>query len=267
MNMLKIDHLQLDEDDERDNLIMKLQAVNEKLKFKLKDLEVMVDQTYDNAIKATKGNINSHRDWDTQDETLKEKDKQLREFQAQIEGCKKNVKKLKGRLNALTNMEKMTQVDNELKDAQRIRKELEDEVRMLHKYQTKALKSKAENNDYEEQMQKLSTELSSLRDNYRQMAIDNKEKEIAQKEQHKKLVDAREKNSKLKRILIAIKNNKDPFTEINNVEEMAASKRKEIESYDQTMKSEDKRHKLKLKKLEEQKTELENEIQELEQVG
>ena len=88
MNKLKLDKMELDEDDERDNLIMRLQEVNEKLKFKLKDLEVVVEQTVEKAYKAAKGNINTHREWDTQDEGLKEKDRQLREYQAQIEGCK-----------------------------------------------------------------------------------------------------------------------------------------------------------------------------------
>lgn len=38
MNNLHIDDLQLDDEDERDNLILKLQGVNEKLKSKLTDL-------------------------------------------------------------------------------------------------------------------------------------------------------------------------------------------------------------------------------------
>ena len=154
MNKLKIDQLELDEDDERDNLIVKLQEVNEKLKFKLKDLEVIVEQTVKKAYTTGK-----EKD-DGEDESIKEKDREIREYQAQIEGCKKTIKKLKNRLNALTNMEKMTQVSNELRDSQRKRKELEDEVKMLQRYQAKALKSKAQDTGFEDQMNRLSTELT-----------------------------------------------------------------------------------------------------------
>jgi chromosome segregation ATPase len=226
----------------------------------------MVEQTYENAIKVSKGTINSHREWDNEDESLIEKDRALRDYQSHIEACKKNVKKLKGKLEVFSNMEKMTQVENELKDAQRKRKDLEDEVKMLSKYQTKALKSKAEDNDYEEQMDKLTGELTAHKDIYRQQAINNKKKEIVQKEHHKKLVDAREKNSKLKRILIAVKNNKDPFADMSSPENSIASRKKEVESYEQAIKSEDKRHKQNLKKLEEQRGDYEQEILDLEQV-
>ena len=254
--------MELDEDDERDALILKLQEVNEKLKFKLKDLEVVVEQT----VESNKGQINTHREWDTQDDTLKEKDKQLKEYQVQIEACKKTVRGLKNRLSALTNMEKMVNVNNELKDAERRRKELEDEVRILkknNKYQEKALGKLADDTDYESKMQALSNELASLKEQYKTMGKEHKAKEMAQLEHHKKLVAAEEENARLKRILIALKNHKDPFEGLNNMEELLQGGRKEVDAYEQAIKSEEKRHKLKLKKMEESKQAIEEEIKEL----
>lgn len=267
MNKLKLDQLELDEDDERDSLIVKLQEVNEKLKFKLKDLEVMVENTVEKAYKAAKGNINTHREWDTGDETLKQKDKQLREYQAQIEACKKTVRGLRNKLNALTNTEKMVNVNNELKDAERRRKALEDEVKILkknNKYQEKALGKLADDTDYESKMHTLSEELNNLKDEYKTMGKEHKAKEMAQMEHHKKLVSTEEENARLKRILIALKNHKDPFEGLNNMEDIIQGGKKEVETYESAVKSEEKRHVAKMKKLEESKEEIKKEIEELE---
>jgi prefoldin subunit 5 len=149
MNKLNIEDMELDSDDERgnyihkillrlithiiDSLIGKLKEVNEKLKFKLKELEKIVQDTVDKAYTAAKGSINTHRLWDTEDDTLKEKEQEIREYQGQIEICKKKIKGLKSRLNALTHMEKMVNVNNQLKDSERTRKKLEDEVKVLEK--------------------------------------------------------------------------------------------------------------------------------------
>lgn len=267
MNKLKIDQLDLDDDNDRDALILKLQEVNEKLKLKLKDLEDVVEATVEKAYKAAKGSINTHRDWDTQDETLKDKDRQLREYQAQIEACKKTVRGLKNRLNALTNMDKMVHVNNELKDAERTRKQLEDEVQILQKnnnYQARALGKLADDTDYESKIATLNDELGALKEQYRQMGKEHKAKEMVYLEHHKKLVGVEEENVRLNRILIALKNNKDPFEGLNSAEEQLQGGRKEVDAYEQAAKAEEKRHKLKMKKLEEARDAVHTEIAELE---
>lgn len=267
MNKLNIDKLDLDEDDDRDALIIKLQEVNEKLKYKLKDLEQVVEATVEKSYKAAKGTINTHREWDTQDETLKEKDRQLREYQAQIEVCKKTVKGLKNRLSALTNLDKMVHVNNELKDAERIKNQLEDEVRILQKnndYQAKALGKLADDVDYETKITTLNTELGSLREEYKKLGKEHKAKEMIFMEHHKRMVSVEEENARLKRILIALKNNKDPFEGLDNTEELLRNAKKEVDSYEQAIKAEDKRHQLKTKKLEDMKSTIQQEVSELE---
>ena len=266
MNKLRISELALDEDDDRDALIVKLQDVNEKLKIKLKDLEVLVENTVEKAYQAAK-QTSSQREWEPQTEELAEKDNKIKQYQREIEHYKKTVRGLKNRMNALTNMDKMVTVNNQLKDAERRRKTMEDEVKILkknNKYQERALGRLADDTDYESKMQSLSQELSSLRDEYRQMGKDNKAKEITQMEHHQKMVSAEEENARLKRILIALKNNKDPFDGNNNVDDLVLSGKKEVEGYEQAIKSEDKRHKMKLKKLEDLKEEIKNETKELE---
>lgn len=266
MNKLKIDQLDLDEDNDRDALIIKLQEVNEKLKYKLKDLEQVVEATVEKSYKAAKGTINTHRDWDTQDETLKEKDRQLREYQAQIEVCKKTVKGLKNRLSALTNLDKMVHVNNELKDAERIKSQLEDEVRILQKnndYQAKALGKLADDVDYETKITTLNTELNTLREEYKKMGKEHKAKEMIFMEHHKRMVSVEEENARLKRILIALKNNKDPFEGLDNTEELLRNAKKEVESYELAIQAEEKRHQLKMKKLEETKSSVTQEIADL----
>jgi chromosome segregation ATPase len=226
----------------------------------------MVQNTVEKAYKAAKTS-SSHRDWEPQTEELKQKEQLLKEYQQQIELQKKKVRGLKNRLNALTNMEKMVHVNNELTDAERRRKKLEDEVRILkknNKYQEKALGKLADDTDYETKLQMLSQELSTLRDEYRQMGKDHKAKELAQMDHHQRLVSVEEENSRLKRILIALKNNKDPFEGTNDIEEMMQGGKKEVESYEQSIKSEEKRHKIKMKKMEEAKEAVRKEIEELE---
>ena len=251
LKRLKVDGMDSDDEDERERLLDRIQEV--------------IQMNYKAIDKAAKGTINTHRDWDTQDEGIKEKSKKLKDYQSQIEVYKKTIKGLKNRLNALTNMEKMVHVTNELKDSERVRKQLEDQVRILqrNKYQTKALSKLTDDTDYESKMKSLNDELNNLKEQYKQMAKDHKEEETAQLEHHKKLVAAEEENARLKRILIALKNNKDPFDGINDMEEVIQNAKKEVQAYEQAEKSEDKRHKFKMKKLAETKQSLNTEIEEL----
>ena len=234
----------------------------------IKRLEKSVEVTLERAYKAAKAPINTHREWDTQDETLKQKDKELRELQVQIEGYKKKLRAIKNRRMAtMKNMEKMADISNELKDSERIRKELEDWLKVLqknNKQQEKALTKLTDDTDYESKIRALSDELKSLKEQYRLMEKEHKAEEAVQLEHHKKLVAAEEENVRLKRIMIALKNNIDPFDGINDITEVIEGGKKEVQAYEQANKSEEKRHALKMKKLAESKESLNKEIADLE---
>jgi hypothetical protein len=102
--------------------------------------------------------------------------------------------------------------------------------------------------DYETKMKNLNEELLNLKEEYREMGKEHKVKEMGQMEQHQKLVTAEEENLRLKRILIAVKNNKSPFEGLDNEAELLESAQKEVNSYESAIKSEERRHKQHLRK-------------------
>ena len=76
---MDLDGMGLDEDDERDGLIYKLEDVNWKLIEKLRWLEQVVTETVDKAYTASKRGVTSHREWDQDgDEDLKSKNRTLK---------------------------------------------------------------------------------------------------------------------------------------------------------------------------------------------
>ena len=60
MDDIDLDDLQLNEDDMRDSLIMRLQEVNQKLMDKLVKLEQVVEATVEKAYQATKRSTSTH---------------------------------------------------------------------------------------------------------------------------------------------------------------------------------------------------------------
>ena len=250
MVQLKIDHLDLDEDNERDSLIITLQEVNEKLKYKLKDLESLAEKTVSKAYDVVKGTIESHRHWDTQDETLIQKDKELKDCQAQIEGYKKTVNSLKQKLKTLTNLDKMASINNELIDVQKTKLQLEEKIVILQKnanHQDKALDKLTGDIDYNGKLSSLNNDVNSLKEEYKQLDRELKAKESENMEHHKLLVAAETENIRLKRLLISLKNNKNPNNSLNSQDSSVQLVKRDIEKYENTIKSEDKRHLAKIK--------------------
>lgn len=134
MANLGVDDLELDEDDDRDALILKLQEVNEKLMDKLVKLEQVVEQTVEKAYNATKRNISTHRNWeDDGDDSIKQKNKQIKQIQQTINGHKKTISSLKVQLSTLSGADRMVALRNELKDTERQRKQLETDVALVEK--------------------------------------------------------------------------------------------------------------------------------------
>ena len=82
---LNIDDLDIDESNERDKNILEFQEINENLIYKLIDLEEIAKSAVLRAYSVAKGRVETHRHWDTQDETLIAKDAELKEYQAKIE--------------------------------------------------------------------------------------------------------------------------------------------------------------------------------------
>jgi hypothetical protein len=75
--------MDIDEEDDRDYMIQRLNDVNNKLIDKLTRLESVVESTVQKAYEATKRNFSSHRDWENDlDDDVKDKAKQI----AQIHG-------------------------------------------------------------------------------------------------------------------------------------------------------------------------------------
>ena len=67
------------------NNILEFQEINENLIYKLIDLEEIAKSAVSRAYSVAKGRVETHRHWDTQDETLIAKDAELKEYQAKIE--------------------------------------------------------------------------------------------------------------------------------------------------------------------------------------
>ena len=68
--------MDLNEEDDREYMIIKLNEVNNRLVEKLERLETVVQSTIQKAYQATKRNYSSHREWDADlDEETKEKSK------------------------------------------------------------------------------------------------------------------------------------------------------------------------------------------------
>ena len=122
---LDLDAMDLDDDDERDGLIVKLEDVNRKLIDKLRRLEQVVTETVDKAYTASKRGVASHREWDQDgDDDLRGKNRQLKGLQGQINRDKKKIQQLKARIDNISGADKLVNAMNELKHATRVRDEL-----------------------------------------------------------------------------------------------------------------------------------------------
>lgn len=108
LEKLKVDELDLNEEDDRDYMISRLNDVNNKLITKLERLEMVVEQTVQKAYEATKRNYSSHREWENDlDDSTKDKSKQINHIQAQINTHKKTINQLKLRLSTVSGAEKL----------------------------------------------------------------------------------------------------------------------------------------------------------------
>ena len=89
---LKVDELELNDEDDRDYMITRLNDVNNKLIEKLERLEQVVEQTVQKAYEATKRNFSSHREWENDlDDDTKDKSKQIQQIHAQVNTHKKTI--------------------------------------------------------------------------------------------------------------------------------------------------------------------------------
>lgn len=81
MDSLKIDEMDLTEEDDREYMIIKLNEVNLWLIEKLERLESVVESTVQKAYQATKRNYSSHREWEADlDDDTKEKSKRIQQI-------------------------------------------------------------------------------------------------------------------------------------------------------------------------------------------
>ena len=197
--------------DERDDLIERLKDVNTSLRAKVGDLQEVVEKAVEKAKQATRQVINTHREWGSASEEVKEREKQLKAYQAQINGYKKEISSLKNRIDSLSNTEKMIDLENDLRHSERRRKELEKQKKVLeanNKEQQKELNRLAGDVDYENKIRNLLEELKGQKEKYRKLEKDHRAKEGGVRKHHEEMMKIEEENIRLKRMKIALKNNR-----------------------------------------------------------
>lgn len=172
LESLGIEGMPLDPDDDRDRLIQKLNEVNEKLLEKLERLETVVEQTVDKAYQASKRNFSSHREWDNdQDEDIKARNKKIKQIQATVNADKKKIATLKLKLASISSADRLIKLQNEYKDSERIKTNLEIDVATMERnirHQQKYLNQIAGDTDYESKIDELKKQLQQSKDFYKQ---------------------------------------------------------------------------------------------------
>ena len=108
LETLGIEDMELDDDDDRDKLILKLNEVNKKLIEKLERLEAVVSQTVEKANETSKKTSKSHRDWENYED-----DGQVKKIQAQINSHKKTINGLKLKLSAISSADRLIELRNQ----------------------------------------------------------------------------------------------------------------------------------------------------------
>ena len=115
---------------------------------------------------------------------------------------------LKNKLKSWANLHKIDALNNELKDAERVKIQLENDIRVLQRkagYQGKAIGKLTGEVDYEGKLSSLAEELEWLKEEHKELEREQKEKEARNLEYHKNLLDVEKENIRLKRLLISLK--------------------------------------------------------------
>ena len=193
---LAIEEMELDDDDDRDRLILKLHEVNKKLIEKLERLEAVVSQTVEKANETSKRSNKSHRQWESTED-----DKQVQKIQHEINGHKKTISGLKLKLQAISSADRLVELRNHFKDSERRKEELEVDVATMERnirHQQKYLNQMAGDADYETKIKELKEQLADAKENYKQTIRDHKNKDDQQKIEHEKMISLEEEHAKLK---------------------------------------------------------------------
>lgn len=156
--------MELDDDDDRDKLILKLHEVNKKLIEKLERLEAVVSQTVEKAHETTKKTAVSHRDWENgADDDVKAKNKQIKKIQNEINSHKKTIAGLKLKLSSISSADRLVELRNEFSNSERIKSALEVDVATMERnirHQQKYLNQMAGDADYDTKISELKEQLA-----------------------------------------------------------------------------------------------------------
>lgn len=266
MDAFVIEDYELDEDNERDSLIIRLNEVNSKLFEKLQKLEDVVEQTVQKAYQATRSNAASHREWEKDaDDDIKSKNKAIASMSSQISHHKKTIAGLKVQLASIASADRMIDMKNQLRDTDRQKKALELDVATMEKnirHQQKYLNQMAGDTDYEDKIRQLKDTLEDQKKAYKQTQKELRKREIPQREQHERLISLEEEHSKLRRQLIDIKNGTQRET-VDDTEDAIKAIQQSQEAYKKAQKNDEKRHKQQMKKLQDQDKEIQDQIDEM----
>ncbi|CDW80803.1 UNKNOWN [Stylonychia lemnae] len=176
-------------DDDKQFLLPKLGKQNEKLRDQVNGL---LDLLENYAISFYSKKNDKYKPQKYQpDDSLKSKDKVLLEKLNKIHHYQKEIKDLRKQLSESYNIERLNELENEIKNKQGRIKELKDEEMALKRVQDEqqvAIQAINREGDYDEKIQDMVTQLRSLKKQYREIYYEQLENDKVLIEKHDGLV-------------------------------------------------------------------------------
>ncbi|CDW90786.1 UNKNOWN [Stylonychia lemnae] len=199
--------------DNRDETIAKLQEINEKFRSRVAELEDIVFQALDkiqqpdNEDKAER-NFFSHRVQPLEDiSEISERNLMLKQMQQEINLQKQNIKSLKNKLEAVTNVQRNTDIENQTLDLERQNKErmkLFNSLMNRNEEQKRELQMLNEDTEFGHQMDQINRELAKWKDKHKMLAQYKKEEDMNFKSKFDHLMKVEQERSRIKEAISMI---------------------------------------------------------------
>ena len=158
-------------------------------------------------------------------------------------------------------MDKLIEASNNLKAAVRQRDAYQEEVRTLT-YHKDAYLGGDDEDQFKEKLEELKQDLVNSKEEYKKIQTDNESKEKPRQDTHEKLLKTKDQHLQLQRQLISIQNgaNGDDYDELAG---MAIQLEHSKEAYNKAKKADERKHKMKMKYLEQDEKTIDERMEEL----